>query len=61
MSLFQNVKKILEERNIPVVEFEKGIELQKGGFYKWKDHDPGISSVKKASDYLNVPIDKLVE
>lgn len=37
------------------------IVLQRGGFYKWKNHDPGISYVKKASDFLNVPIDEIVK
>lgn len=61
MSLFENVKKILEEKNISVIEFEKNIGLQRGGFYKWKDHDPSVTSVKKASDYLEVPIDQIVK
>jgi len=61
VSLFHNVKKILAERNIPVIEFENSIGLQRGGFYKWKDHDPGISWVKKASVFLQVPIDDIVK
>ena len=61
MPLFQNVKDILDKRKISVIEFEKNIGLQRGGFYKWKNHDPGISYVKKASDFLNVPIDEIVK
>ena len=60
MSLFENVREILKERSIPVIEFEKNIGLQRGGFYKWKDHDPGVSFVKRASEYLVLPVDELI-
>lgn len=61
MSLFENVKKILDERNISVVKFEENIGLQRGGFYKWKNHDPGVSYVKRASEYLKMPVDDLIK
>lgn len=59
--LFDNVKKILEERKISVVDFESAIKVQRGTFYKWKDHSPSISKVKEAAEFLNVTIDELMK
>lgn len=59
--LFENVKKILAEKGISVVKFEDAIGLQRGGFYKWKNHSPSVEIVKKASKFLKEPIDKLMK
>ena len=61
MALFENVQQALNKKGIPVVEFEKQIGLQRGGFYKWKNHDPGVSYVKKASEFLKMPMDDLTK
>lgn len=58
--IFENVKRILEEKEISVVDFEEAVELKRGGFYKWKSHDPGVSKVKAAADFLHVSIDELM-
>lgn len=61
MTIFNNIKRLLEEKGISVMEFENSIGLQRGGFYKWKQHEPGISKVKAAAEYLNVSIESLME
>lgn len=58
--LFDNVKKILEERKIAIVDFETAIRVQRGTFYKWKDHSPSIAKVKEAADFLGVTVDELI-
>ena len=60
MAVFNNVRKILKEKGISITEFERGAGLQRGGFYKWEFHEPGISKVKAAAEYLGVSIDSLI-
>lgn len=59
--LFDNVKKILEEKKISVVDFESAIKVQRGTFYKWKDHSPSIAKVKEAAEFLDVTLDELMK
>lgn len=59
--LFDNVKKILEEKKISVVDFEAAIKVQRGTFYKWKDHSPSIAKVKEAAEFLGVTLDELMK
>lgn len=61
MTIFENIKRLLDEKGISVIEFENKIGLQRGGFYKWQNHEPGISKVKAAAEYLNVSIDSLMQ
>lgn len=61
MTIFNNIKNLLDEKGIPVMEFENKIGLQRGGFYKWKHHEPGISKIKAAADYLDVSIESLLK
>lgn len=60
MTLFNNIKSLLDEKGIPVVEFERKIGLQRGGFYKWYNHEPAASKVKAAADYLGVSVETLM-
>lgn len=60
MAVFNNIRKILVEENIPVSEFERSIGIPRGGFYKWENHEPGISKVKAAAEYLGVSVDSLI-
>ena len=59
MAVFNNIRKILAEKSISVSEFERSISLPRGGFYKWENHEPGISKVKAAAEYLGVSVDSL--
>ena len=61
MAIFNNVRKVLAEKGISVSEFERGIGIQLGGFYKWENHEPSIYKVKAAADYLGVSIDSLTK
>lgn len=61
MSVFNNVRKALEEKGISVTEFENKINLQRGGFYKWKNHEPSVFKVKAAADFLGVSMESLMK
>ena len=61
MDIFENTKSVLTEKKISVADFERELGLAKGSFYKWKDHVPSMITVKKAAEFLNVPIAELVK
>lgn len=61
MSVFINVRKALEEKGISVTEFETKINLQRGGFYKWKNHEPSAFKVKAAAEFLGVSMESLMK
>ena len=58
--IFDNIKKILEEKGMSVTDFETKLGLSKGGFYKWKNHSPSIAIAKKAADILDVPLQEIL-
>ena len=59
--LFDNVKKLCEERKISVWRLEKDLGFSNRSISKWNESDPGIRKVQKVADYLGVPIEKLLE
>lgn len=59
--IFENVKRILEEKGIQVVDFENAMGMSRGGFYKWRNHSPSVQTVKKASEILEVPVSEILD
>ena len=59
--LYDNVKRMCEQKGISVSMLEKKMEFSNGSISKWNDNEPGIRKVQKVADYLGVPIEKLLE
>ena len=59
--IYDNVKKICEERGITIVKLEQDLGFTRSYICKWNDNEPGIRKVQKVADYLGVPIEKLLE
>ena len=59
--LYDNVKRMCEQKGISVSLLEKKMEFSNGSISKWNDNEPGIRKVQKVADYLGVPIEKLLE
>ena len=59
--LYDNVKRMCEQKGISVSMLEKKMEFSNGSISKWNDNEPGIRKVQKVADYLGVPIEKLRE
>lgn len=58
--LYDNVKKICEEKGISVGKIEKDLQLSNGSICKWNENEPGIRKVQKVADYLGVSIEELL-
>lgn len=59
--LYDNVKKICEEKGISVGKIEKDLQLSNGSICKWNENEPGIRKVQKVADYLGVSIEELLK
>ena len=59
--LYDNVKKICEEKGITIMQLEQALEFPRSYICKWNNNEPGIRKVQKVADYLGVPIEKLLE
>ena len=59
----KEIKEVLEKHKRWLEESEGWSEEDRadlrGGFYKWENHEPGISKVKAAAEYLGVSVDSL--
>ncbi len=58
--MYDNVKKICEEKGISVGKIEKDLQLSNGSICKWNENEPGIRKVQKVADYLGVSIEELL-
>ncbi len=64
MEINKKLNRILEERNINVNSLAKGADVPVSNIYKilhGKNKNPGIYTIKKIANYLEVSIDSLVE
>ena len=59
--LYDNVKKICEEKGISVGKIEKDLQLSNGSICKWNENEPGIRKVQKVANYLGVSIEELLK
>lgn len=58
--LYDNVKRVCDEKGISVGKLEKELELSNGSICKWNESEPGIRKVQKVAEYLGVPIEELL-
>ena len=59
--LYDNVKALCEEKGITIWTLERDLKLPHSSIRKWNENEPGIRKVQKVADYLQVPIEKLLE
>ncbi len=60
MVLYDNVKRICDEKGISVWRLEKDLGLSNRSVSKWNESEPGIHKVQKVAKYLGVSIEKLL-
>ena len=59
--LYDNVRRMCEQKGISVSMLEKKMEFSNGSISKWNDNEPGIHKVQKLADYFGVAIEDLLE
>ena len=59
--LYNNVKALCEEHGISFSFLERELDFPRSSICKWNENEPGIRKVQKVADYLNIPIEKLLE
>ena len=58
--LFDNVKRICDEKGISIWKLERELDFPNCGIRKWNENEPGVRKVQKVADYLGVPIEALL-
>lgn len=59
--LYDNVKKLCEEKGVSILSLEKALGFPRSSICKWNDNEPGIRKVQKVADYLGVSIEELLK
>lgn len=59
--IYDNVKRVCDEKGISVGKLEKELDLSNGSVCKWHESEPGIRKVQKVADYLGVTIEELLK
>ena len=59
--IYENVKKIAEEKGISISALEKKASLGNGVMRGWKTSSPTVANLKSVADVLHVKVDKLLE
>lgn len=59
--LYDNVKRLCKKKSIPISKVENDLGFPRSSICKWNENEPGIRKVQKVADYLQVPIEKLLE
>ena len=59
--LFDNVKRMCEEKGIAISKLEMDLEFPRSYICKWNKNEPGIRKVQKVADYLGVTIEELLK
>ena len=58
--LYNNVKKICEEKKVSVSQLERDLEFPRSSICKWNENEPGITKVQKVADYFKIPMEQLL-
>lgn len=59
--LYDNIKKIAEEKNIPIYKIESDCGYESGAMCKWNKSSPNAKRLKIVADYLGTTVDELLK
>lgn len=59
--MYENIKEICKDKKIPMSKVEKDLGFGKGYISKLATSSPSVSNATKIAEYLNVPLEKLIE
>ena len=58
--LYNNVKKICEDKKISISKMERDLELPRSSICKWNENEPSVTKAKKVAEYLKVTVEQLL-
>lgn len=58
--IYNNVKKICEEKKKSISQMERDLAFPRGSVYKWDESVPSVTKVQKVADYFGIPIEQLL-
>lgn len=58
--LYEKIKTMCKEKNIPIRKLELNLGFSQGSVCKWNDVCPSVDKVKKVADFLGVTVDELI-
>lgn len=59
--LYDKIKEVAKTRKVSIYRIERDLEFSNGSLRKWNDSTPSAISLKKVADYLDVPLEELLE
>lgn len=59
--IYDNIKKVCEEKGISVTKVEKMAGLSNGAISKWNTSSPTVDNLKAVANVLKVSVKKLIE
>ncbi len=59
--LYDNIKKIAEEKSIPIYKIESDCGYESGAMCKWNKSSPNAKRLKIVADYLGTTVDELLK
>ena len=59
--LYDTVKALCDKHKISISSLERALEFPRSSICKWNENEPGIRKVQKVANYLDVPIERLLE
>lgn len=59
--IFENIKKITEEKGITIQSLEKECGFANGTIGKWRKASPNATNLKKVADFLGKTVDELLQ
>ena len=59
--IYDNVKRIADEQNIPITVLEERVGMGRGAIGKWREAMPRIDNLVNVAKALNVTVSDLLE
>lgn len=59
--LYDKIKEFAKARKVSIYRIERDLDFSNGSLRKWNDSTPSVTSLKKVADYLDVPMEELLE
>ena len=59
--MYRKIMELCKSKGTTINETEKSLGFARGSMFKWDNHRPSIDKLKMVSDFLEVPIEDLLE